>query len=105
MSDANASDEWDVVVPEDGQALMEELRRHGVKPGQVVHMRSAATGRYVSRAANSGVSTNKPRTSRTIGRPATDGAPAFFKSIRSGEEHLGRRSKEILRTEFPAPGE
>lgn len=31
--------EWDLVVPDDGAALLEELRRHGVRPGQRLHLR------------------------------------------------------------------
>ena len=31
--------EWDMVVPEDGEALLAELRRHGVRPGRRVHLR------------------------------------------------------------------
>jgi hypothetical protein len=32
--------EWDVVVPEDGSALLENLRQHGVRPGQRLHLQS-----------------------------------------------------------------
>jgi hypothetical protein len=98
VSDANASDEWDVVVPDDGETLLEELRRRGVKPGQVLHMRSAGSGRSEGAAAPS----DAPRRRRPARH--ADGAPGFFRSIHSGERHLGRRSKEILRSEFPAPG-
>jgi hypothetical protein len=115
MSDAGASEEWDVVVPEDGETLMDELRRHGVKPGQVLHMRSAmagksktrsaASGKYVTKGGRSGrVTSGSTRTENGAGQDARP-VPSFFRSIRSGEEHLGRRSEEILRAEFPAPGE
>jgi hypothetical protein len=32
--------EWDLVVPDDGAALLEELRQHGVRPGQRLHLRA-----------------------------------------------------------------
>jgi hypothetical protein len=38
MSITGAADEWDVVVPADGEQLMAELRRHGVRPGQRLHV-------------------------------------------------------------------
>jgi hypothetical protein len=34
-----AAHEWDVTVPDDGAELLAELRRHGVRPGRLVHMR------------------------------------------------------------------
>ena len=37
MSSVN---EWDLVVPDDGAALLAELRRHGVRPGQRLHLRA-----------------------------------------------------------------
>lgn len=32
--------EWDLVVPDDGAELLAELRRHGVRPGQRLHLRA-----------------------------------------------------------------
>jgi hypothetical protein len=34
----NAVDEWELVVPGDDAELVAEFRRHGVKPGQRVHV-------------------------------------------------------------------
>ena len=39
MASSGAADEWDLVVPADGGELLAELDRHGVKPGQRVHLR------------------------------------------------------------------
>ncbi len=39
MSTPDAADEWDLTVPVDEAELLAELRRHGVYPGQRVHMR------------------------------------------------------------------
>lgn len=35
----SGAQEWETVVPEDGSALLEDLRRHGVRPGQRLHLR------------------------------------------------------------------
>jgi len=40
MSTSGAG-EWDLVVPDDGAELLAELRRHGVRPGQRLHLRAA----------------------------------------------------------------
>jgi hypothetical protein len=37
-SDA-AVDEWDLTVPSDETELLDELRRHGVRPGRRLHVR------------------------------------------------------------------
>jgi hypothetical protein len=37
---STSAQEWDTVVPEDGAVLLEELRRHGVRPGQRLHLRA-----------------------------------------------------------------
>jgi hypothetical protein len=37
---STGAQEWDQVIPEDGSALLEDLRRHGVRPGQRVHLRA-----------------------------------------------------------------
>ena len=39
MSTSGAG-EWDLVVPDDGAELLAELRRHGVRPGQRLHLRA-----------------------------------------------------------------
>lgn len=34
----SAADGWDLTVPEDGTELLAELRRHGIRPGQRLHV-------------------------------------------------------------------
>jgi hypothetical protein len=96
MSDAGAADEWDFVVPDDDGELVAELRRHGVRPGQVLHVRSAVSGRYVAKNTSGRWSV---RSGPAEG--SGDADPEFFGSIRSGQGDLAERSQEILRAEFP----
>jgi len=37
----SAADGWDLTVPEDAADLAEEFRRHGVRPGQRLHIVSS----------------------------------------------------------------
>lgn len=70
--------EWDLTVPTDEAELLAELRRHGVRPGQRLH-----------------VVVSDGSTSIEAGEP-----PAFFASF-SGPVDLADRSREILDAEFP----
>lgn len=70
--------EWDLTVPADEAELLAELRRHGVRPGQRLHV-------VVSDQADN-VEADEP--------------PAFFASF-SGPADLAERSREILDAEFP----
>jgi hypothetical protein len=38
----SSADGWDLTVPEDAAELLAELRRHGVRPGQRLHVVRAA---------------------------------------------------------------
>jgi hypothetical protein len=81
MSSADAANEWDLVVPSDDAELAAEFRRHGVKPGQRLHV-------------------------AVVDRNGTDTAseqelPSFFASF-NGPADLAERSGEILRSEFPS---
>lgn len=69
--------EWDLTVPADEEELLAELRRHGVRPGQRLHV-------VVSDEVN--VEAREQ--------------PAFFASF-SGPADLAERSREILDVEFP----
>jgi hypothetical protein len=82
MSDSGAADEWDVVVPADGEELLAELRRHGVRPGQRVHLRPVG-----------GADDDTAR--------GTEPLPDFIGSFDSGQPDLAERSEEILRAHFP----
>ena len=79
VSRIDAVNEWDLVVPGDDAELVAEFRRHGVKPGQRVHV--AVVDRNGSDIAG-------------------EELPSFFASF-DGPADLAERSGEILRSEFP----
>jgi len=79
MSRTNAIDQWELIVPGDDAELVAEFRRHGVKPGQRVHV--AVVDRNESQSAG-------------------EQAPSFFASF-DGPADLAERAGEILRSEFP----
>jgi hypothetical protein len=39
MTSSGAADEWDLVVPDTDAEFLAELRRHGVRPGQHLHLK------------------------------------------------------------------
>jgi hypothetical protein len=79
MSRATAANEWELIVPDNEAELVAEFRRHGIKPGQRVHVAVVDGGDL-----------------------QTDDAmvPSFFSSF-DGPTDLAARSGEILRAEFP----
>jgi len=79
MSSANAANEWELIVPDDEAELVAEFRRHGIKPGQRVHVAVVDGG---------------------DGQPDDAKVPSFFASF-DGPTDLAARSGEILRAEFP----
>lgn len=79
MSTSDAAYEWDLTVPGDDAELAREFRRHGIQPGQRVHV---------------AVATNAD------GDGTGEALPTFFGSF-DGPADLGERSGEILRAEFP----
>ena len=79
MSSSDAASEWDLTVPGDDAELVAEFRRHGVRPGQRVHVAIVAD----EAEADQG-----------------DALPSFFASF-EGPSDLAERSGEILRAEFP----
>ena len=79
MSSANAANEWELVVPDDDAELVAEFRRHGIKPGQRVHVALVEGAEASADAA---------------------AVPSFFSSF-DGPPDLAARSGEILRSEFP----
>lgn len=80
MSSADAANEWDLIVPSDDAELAAEFRRHGVKPGQRLH---------VAVVDRNGTDTTSEQE-----------LPSFFASF-NGPADLAERSGEILRSEFP----
>ncbi len=81
MSTSDAAYEWDLTVPGDDAELAREFRRHGIQPGQRVHVAVATNG-----------DSDGDGTGETL--------PTFFGSF-DGPADLGERSSEILRVEFP----
>ncbi len=79
MSEAGAEREWDLVVPADGEQLLAELRRHGVRPGQRLQMS----------VAPSDVEETDP-----------ERLPDYIGSFQRGQPDLAERSAEILQAEF-----
>jgi hypothetical protein len=78
MSTSDAAYEWDLTVPGDDAELAGEFRRHGIQPGQRVHVALVTNG----------------------DREPGEALPAFFASF-DGPADLAERSGEILRAEFP----
>jgi hypothetical protein len=79
VSRIDAVEEWDLVVPGDDAELVAEFRRHGLKPGQRVHVAVMGCNRSEG---------------------ASEQLPSFFASF-DGPADLAERSREILRSEFP----
>lgn len=81
-----AADGWDLTVPEDAAELLAELRRHGVRPGQRLHI-ARTTG------SDGGETTE----------PASGGAPrrSFdFAASFEAEPDLAERTDEYLQRGF-----
>jgi hypothetical protein len=81
MSTSDAASEWDLTVPGDDAELLAEFRRHGVRPGQRVHVAIVADEAEADQGSG-------------------DALPSFFASF-EGPSDLAERSGEILRAEFP----
>jgi hypothetical protein len=86
MSTSDAAYEWDLTVPGDDAELAGEFRRHGIQPGQRVHVAVVTNG------ANDGDGD---------GDGTGEALPTFFGSF-DGPADLAERSSEILRAEFPS---
>jgi hypothetical protein len=81
VSTSDATYEWDLTVPGDDAELVAEFRRHGVRPGQRIHV--AIVGDEAE-----------------AGQVSGESLPSFFGSF-EGRSDLAERSDEILRAEFP----
>jgi hypothetical protein len=79
MSASDPSYEWDLTVPRDGAELAAEFRRHGVLPGQRVHVAVVVDD---------------------AGAEEHTTMPTFFNSF-DGPPSLAEESSKILRAEFP----
>ncbi len=80
----SAVDGWDLTVPEDAAELAEEFRRHGVRPGQRLHIVSALGAPSPDRAV-------------PAARPDRFG---FIGSVQSGPADVSRRVDEYLQQGF-----
>lgn len=80
MTTPGIANEWDLTVPADDSQLVAELRRHGVRVGQTLHV---------------AVVSDDIREPEPI-----EPLPSFFGSF-DGPADLAERSSDILQSEFP----
>lgn len=78
MSTSDAAYEWDLTVLGDDAELAGEFRRHGIQPGQRVHVALITSG----------------------DREPEGALPAFFGSF-AGPADLAERSGKVPKAEFP----
>ena len=82
----SSADGWDLTVPEDAAELLAELRRHGVRPGQRLHVvRAAETPTELSDGAAA---------------PPERHELDFIGSVHGGPDDLSIRTEEYLRRGF-----
>ncbi len=79
-----AADGWDLMVPEGAAELAEEFRRHGVRPGQRLHIVRAL---------------DTPPPDRPVPAAKPDRF-AFIGSVHSGPADVSRRVDEYLQQGF-----
>jgi len=80
----SAVDGWDLTVPEDAAELAEEFRRHGVRPGQRLHIVSTL---------------DAPSPDRAV--PAAKlGRFGFIGSVQGGPADVSRRVDDYLQQGF-----
>jgi hypothetical protein len=82
----SSADGWDLTVPEDAAELLAELRRHGVRPGQRLHVVQAAE--EVSPLPEDAM---KQPVRRKLG---------FIGSVHGGPKDLSTRTDEYLQRGF-----
>lgn len=82
----SSADGWDLTVPEDAAELLAELRRHGVRPGQRLHVVRAAD--HQSQQSSEPAKGSGTRTLDFIG------------SVHGGPADLSTRTDDYLRRGF-----
>jgi chemotaxis response regulator CheB len=82
----SSADGWDLTVPEDAAELLAELRRHGVRPGQRLHVVRAP-----AESAQQPSDSNERPTSRKLD---------FIGSVHGGPDDLSTRTDDYLRRGF-----
>jgi len=80
----SAADGWSLTVPEDPAELAEEFRRHGVHPGQRLHIASTL---------------DTPPPDRAV-PAAKPGRFAFIDSVQGGPADVSSRVDEYLQQGF-----
>jgi len=80
----SAADGWDLTVPEDAAELAEEFRRHGVRPGQRLHIDSTLDAPSPDRAVPA----------------AQPGRFAFIGSVQGGPADVSSRVDDYLQQGF-----
>ena len=68
MSASDATDGWDLMVPEDAAQLLAELREHGAGPGQRVHIALVKDGRGPKRKSVRGALVGKVPSDELLAR-------------------------------------
>lgn len=81
----SSADGWDLTVPEDAAELLAELRRHGVLPGQRLHVAPAPGEPW--------------QQSSDIERPVIRTLD-FIGSVHGGPDDLSTRTEDYLRRGF-----
>ena len=83
----SSADGWDLTVPEDAYELVAELRRHGVRPGQRLHVRQAAEQ-------------EPQRTAEAMAAEQPRRKLDFIGSVHGGPCNLSEKTNEYLRRGF-----
>jgi hypothetical protein len=78
---------WDLTVPEDASELASELRRHGVVPGQHLHIRFDVIDGEQPDAAAPATNADEAKQARKLN---------FIGSIDSGPSDLSTRTDDYL---------
>ena len=79
----SAADGWDLTVPEDDAELLAELRRHGVRPGQRLHVVATSAEPVIA----PGEASREPRKNRRLS----------FAGSMQAEPDLSEKTDEYLR--------
>jgi hypothetical protein len=82
----SSADSWDLTDPEDGAELLAELRRHGVRPRQLLH---------VARPSDELSQQSSDPTVRPVTRTLD-----FIGSVHGGHADLSTRADDYLRRGF-----
>jgi hypothetical protein len=82
----SSADGWDLTVPEDAAELLAELRRHGVRPGQRLHVVRADA--------------EPKQSSGEVATPPNRGKLDFIGLVHGGPADLSTHTDEYLQRGF-----